>query len=239
MILAVETIDMKCWGAELPRVYNDWDGVSELVNMPDQAAHRVVDKIVLATSAQNPNVKTAIVCPPTIYGPGRGPDNQRSHQAYYAALDILKRKGGFLAGKGKNIWHMVHVQDLSDLYLKLGESAISGGAATWNEQGYYLAENGSFVWGDLLKQITKLCKKQGFIDSDDTPELNEAQLKEIEPIGQFIWGTNSRGESIRGKKLLGWQPKQKSLFDELPAIVDGEAAALGLIHNHAAQVEKD
>ena len=239
MILAVETVDKKCWGDLLPKVYNDWDGVHELVAMPDHAAHRVVDKIVLATSAQNPNVKTAIVCPPTIFGPGRGPDNQRSHQAYYAALDILKRKSGFLAGKGQNIWHMVHVQDLSDLYLKLGESAFSNGTATWNEQGYYLAENGSFVWGDVLKQITKLCKKQGFIDSDDTPELNEAQLKEIEPVGELIWGTNSRGESIRGKKLLGWQPKQQSLFDELPAIVEGEAAALGLIHNHAAQVQKD
>lgn len=104
MILAVETMDQKCWGELLPKVYNDWDGVSELVNMPNHAAHRVVDKIVLAASARNPNVKTAIVCPPTIYGPGRGPDNQRSHQAYYAALDIMKRKGGFVVGKGENIW---------------------------------------------------------------------------------------------------------------------------------------
>lgn len=134
---------------------------------------------------------------------------------------------------------MVHVQDLSDLYLKLGESAESEGPATWNEQGYYLAENGPFVWGDLLKQITKQCKKRGFIDSDETPELNESQLKEIDEIGELIWGTNSRGESLRGKKLLAWTPKQKSIFDEVPAIVEGEAAALGLIHNHAAQVQKD
>jgi nucleoside-diphosphate-sugar epimerase len=239
MILAVESIDKKCWGDELPKVYNDLDGVHELVNMPDHAAHRPVDKIVLATSALNPNVKTAIVCPCTIYGPGRGPDNVRSHQAYYATLDILKRKGGFLPGKGKNVWNMVHIRDLSDLYLKIGESAISDGAATWNEQGYYLAENGSFAWGDVLREITKLCKKQGFIDSDETPELNEAQLKEIEPIGELIWGTNSRGEALRGKKLLGWQPTGQSLFDELPAIVESEATSLGLIHNHAAQVEKD
>jgi N-acetyl-gamma-glutamylphosphate reductase len=33
MILAVETMDKKCWGDELPKVYNDWDGVHELVNM--------------------------------------------------------------------------------------------------------------------------------------------------------------------------------------------------------------
>jgi THO complex subunit 2 len=102
-----------------------------------------------------------------------------------------------------------------------------------------LAENGPFVWGDLLKQITKHCKKQGFIDSDETPSLNEAQLKEIEPVGELIWGTNSRGESLRGKKLLGWTPRQQSLFDEIPAIVESEATSLGLIRNHAAQVQKD
>jgi hypothetical protein len=37
--------------------------------LPDEAFHRNVDKIVLEAGAQHAaSVKTAVVCPPTIYG---------------------------------------------------------------------------------------------------------------------------------------------------------------------------
>lgn len=45
------------------------DGVQELVNLPDHAFHRNVDKIVLETASKYSDVvKVALVCPPTIYG---------------------------------------------------------------------------------------------------------------------------------------------------------------------------
>lgn len=41
----------------------------ELVKLPDEAFHRNVDKIVLKTRPEHADsVKTAIACPPTIYG---------------------------------------------------------------------------------------------------------------------------------------------------------------------------
>ncbi|GIK02046.1 F-actin-capping protein subunit beta [Aspergillus viridinutans] len=111
-----------------------------------------VDKIIIEAGQKAPDsVKTAIVCPPSIYGPG----NQKSVQTYWFAEAALKRKKGFLVGEGKNIWHQVHIQDLSDLYLRLGDAAAAGGGdATWNElndEGYCLAENGPFVWGGFQK----------------------------------------------------------------------------------------
>jgi nucleoside-diphosphate-sugar epimerase len=216
------------------------EGVGELVSQPDRAAHRVVDKIVLAASASNAHIKTAIVCPPTIYGPGRGPDNQRSQQAYLGAKLILENKKGFMPGKGKNIWHEVHVQDLSELYLVLGEAAASGGGkATWDEQGYYLAENGSFAWGDVFQQMTKIAHKKGLIPSDKCSGLDASELKKIHPYSHLIWGTNSRGVSQRGKTLLGWKPVQRGMMEELPDIVEGEAKALGLIQGHAAKVTQE
>src|SRR5271163_3437764 len=50
-----------------------------------------------------------------------------------------------------------------------------------------------------------------------------------------------RGELIhevsqRGKILLGWNPVQRGLMEELPDIVEGEAKALGLIQGHAVKV---
>jgi nucleoside-diphosphate-sugar epimerase len=233
-------MDKECYGEELPKVFNDLDGVGELVSQPDRAAHRVVDKIVLATSVSNPHIKTAIVCPPTIYGPGRGPDNQRSQQAYLGAKCILENKKGFMPGKGKNVWHEVHVQDLSELYLLLGEAAASGsGKATWNEQGYYLAENGSFAWGNVFSEMTKIAYKKGLIPTDECPGLEVGELKKLLPYGHLMWGTNSRGVSQRGKTLLGWKPVQRNLMGELPDIVEGEAKALGLIRGHAVKVTQE
>jgi len=60
-------------GESRDKVYNDWDGIDELTSMPDDAAHRHVDKVVLAVAKQYPDkIKTAIVCPPIIYGKGKG-----------------------------------------------------------------------------------------------------------------------------------------------------------------------
>lgn len=50
---------------------DDGEGIDEITNkMPDDAFHRNVDKVVLETGKawSDKGVKTAIVCPPTIYG---------------------------------------------------------------------------------------------------------------------------------------------------------------------------
>ena len=237
-ILTWETTEKNGFGFELPKIYDDWHGIKEVTSLPDSALHRHVDKIVLRMSSVNPQaIKTAIVCPPCIYAPGRGPDNQRSLQVYEAAKTILKRKKGFLPMKGENIWHEVNVHDLSDLYVLLGEAAASGGGkATWNQDGYYFAENGDFRWKDIFQGIASIATKKGFIDSDEIPILSTEELTEIHPHCPYIWGSNSRGKALRARKLLGWNPRGKSLKETLPDIVETEARALGLIEGHAAKV---
>ena len=231
-----ETFDNKAFGDELSKKYNDWDGVQELMSHPDHALHRIVDKIII--EAGSDKTKVAVVCPPTIYGPGRGPDNQKSMQAYKAAAAMLKHQQGFVVGNGKNVWHQVHVQDLSDLYLLLAEAAVDGGTpATWNEQGYYLAENGEFVWGDILKAIAKDAHEKGLLPDASTKGIPFDKMDETLPRGAYAVGSNSRGESIRGKKVLGWKPYRNSLMEEVPTIVDLEARTAGLTQGHAAKVQ--
>jgi len=101
-------------------------------------------------AAGSDSVKTAIVCPPTIYGPGRGPGNKKSRQVYVLAEMTLKRRQAPILGKGLTEWDNVHVHDLSDLFVLLVEAAIKSKAGEtkdidaelWNERGYFLAENG-------------------------------------------------------------------------------------------------
>ena len=229
-ILGDETLKKNAFGELLPKVFNDWDGVNELTSQPADAPHRDVDIIVLDASAKNANIKTAIVCPPCISGQGRGPDNQRSVQVYGTTQDFLKRKKGFIVGKMENIWHQVHVQDLSDLYLKLGEAAANGGApATWDDQGYYLAENGEFVWKDVNKSIAELAHKKGLLPTADVDTIS---IEEADKIRKGVYrstSSNSRGVSLRGKKLLGWNPTKKPIPDDYEAIINGEAKILGLV----------
>jgi hypothetical protein len=230
-ILTVEDFRANTWGIERTKEHNDWDGVDELMNLPDDSLHRNVDKIIIGAGQRTPDsVKTAIVCPPTIYGPGRGPGNQKSAQAYWLASAVLKRKKGFLIGEGKNTWHQVHVQDLSNVYLALGDAAAAeGGKATWNEQGYYLAENGSFVWGDISRAVAKVAYEKKLIPSPDVEPLSDEQITELNQYGLYAWGSNSRGHAIRARKLFGWTPQQPSLMELIPQIVEIEAKSLGLM----------
>lgn len=230
-ILTFEDFRASSYGIERTKEYNDWDGVGEVTNLPDDALHRIVDKIILEAGQRAPDsVKTAIVCPPTIYGPGRGPGNQKSVQAYWLSAAVLKRKQGLLVGEGKNTWHQVHVQDLSNVYLGLGEAAAAGGGqATWGAQGYYFAEHGPFVWGDVQRAVAKAAFEKKFISSPDVEPLPDAKVAELNPFGLYAWGTNSRGHAVRARKLLGWAPQKPSLLELIPHIVDVEAKDMGLL----------
>jgi hypothetical protein len=48
------------------REYNDWNAVQDLTDLPKDAFHKNVDDLVLSSGSDT--VKTAILCPPTIYG---------------------------------------------------------------------------------------------------------------------------------------------------------------------------
>jgi hypothetical protein len=78
--------------------YDDLENISGLTSLPDQAFHRDVDKLVLAAGSDA--VKTAIACPPTIYGLGRGPGNKRSRQLYNFTRVTLERGQAPQVGKG-------------------------------------------------------------------------------------------------------------------------------------------
>lgn len=211
--------------------YNDLEGVSELTSLPDAAIHRNVDKIVLGASSEA--VKTTVISPPTIYGPGRGPGNQRSIQVYDLTARALRDGQAPIVGRGLTEWDNVHIHDLSDLYVLLLKAIATNDKSLdkelWGANGYFLAENGRHVWGEVSKQIAEEAFKQGYIKTKELKPLPADQLKGVE----FTWGANSRGEAKRARKYLGWKPT-KHLDNEIPTIVASEAALLGLKSGNAA-----
>ena len=190
-------------------------------------------------NADSPKVKTAIVCPPTIYGRGRGPGNQRSHQVPELARSTLEKKQGFQVGEGENLGPHVSVYDLSDVYVKLVEAAVEGGGkATWGNDGYYFAENGELKWGNVSKAVAKTSHKLGLIPSDQVSTISEKEADSLAWWGSALWGANSRYRAIRARKLLEWMPKrgEKDFDSDVVEVVEAEAKSLGLISGHAAKV---
>jgi nucleoside-diphosphate-sugar epimerase len=145
-ILTWKTVETNTYGELEDKVYNDWDGICEVTSLPDFAAHRAVDKVFLDGATDEPAVKVAVVCPPSIYGVARGPGNKRSKQLYDLSAIILSSGKGIRVGKWQNRQTHVHVYDLSDLYVRLIEQAAAGGGtATWGKGGYYFSSRGEQV----------------------------------------------------------------------------------------------
>lgn len=215
--------------------YDDLERVSELTSLPDSAFHRDVDKIVLEASSDI--VKTAIVCPPTIYGKGRGPGNQRSRQVYSITEGTLKHGQAPQLGKGLTEWNNVHAHDLASLFVLLVEAAIENKPELdnhlWGKEGYFLAENGHHVWGQVSKQIGEVAFEKGYIKEKSVKPMGVEEAKEFAGFEAFSWGLNSLGFAKRARKYLGWSPKGKSLSEEIPGIVDDEAKRLGIKKGYA------
>lgn len=237
-ILLFADLERRIFGEASPKIYDDWEGIDEVTSLPDSAPHRNVDKIVLAAGTEKASkIKTAIVCPPTIYGQGRGPGNQRGHQVYELAKCTLERKQGIQVGAGRTYWPNVHVFDLSKVYLALVEAAAEGGGkATWGKAGYYFTENGEHIWGEISKVVASTAQQQGLISSDEVVSVSAEEADKLSGHGSALWGANSRCRAIRARKLLGWSPTEKSLIDEIPLVVESEAKKLGLIQGHATLV---
>ncbi|CAG7935911.1 unnamed protein product [Penicillium olsonii] len=225
----------KVFGELDSKVFDDYDGVDELVNLPPAAFHRNIDEIILNTgTAHADSVKTVIICPPTIYGEGRGPTSGRGRQVYELASFILKEQYCPQIGKGLSRWNNIHVHDLSEVFELLVQAALDSSRRhdpeIWGARGYLLTENGEHSWGELSKNIGREAHKQGLLKGN--PELRDWSIDEaVKSSAGFeaaSWGMNSRGVANRARKVLGWNPNKPSLIDEIPNIVRSEASRLGL-----------
>lgn len=241
-ILLWDDMSTSTFGESSDKIYDDMDGVSAVTSFPDEAPHRKTDKMILATGKEHGDrAKVAIVCPPTIYGIGRGPDNTRSHQLPELARVTMEKGYGVQVGAGKTLWSNVHVHDLSDLFLQLTENAAAGGSlaewpgkpALWGKEAYYFSENGEHVWGRIAELVAQEAQKQGFIDTKDVKSLTPDEALALTAYGHAIWGCNSRSRAKRARELLKWKPTGASIEDEIKATVEFEARKIGAKPGHA------
>ncbi|KAI2472616.1 NAD(P)-binding protein [Annulohypoxylon bovei var. microspora] len=212
--------DNKRYGqAPLPdQKYHDIDDIDRILSLPDTAIHRDVDKIVLGANSNS--VKILIVGPPTIYGQGRGPVNQRSIQVPMLIEYTIKNGFAPIQAPGLTEWDNVHIHDLGDFFVLAVDTALdpskNSNPEIFGPKGYFFLENGVHRWADVSRAIALETFRQKLIPESIAKEIDYPNF-----------GTNSKSVAARAKKYLGWTPKSPSLPDELPAAVTFEAKKLG------------
>lgn len=138
-------------GSPSDTVFDDLDGAADIRSLIQKFPSRVVDNYLFKAATETPQIKTAIVFPPIIYGPGEGVLKQRSIQIPELAKSTLKRGRGLQVGKGLSRWTDVHIHDLGDLFKLLVEKALQGDSGElWNLNGLYFPGVGERVRAFIL-----------------------------------------------------------------------------------------
>jgi hypothetical protein len=130
-----------------PKVYSDIDSIGEITHRPVGSLHRHTDAFIQETADKHGDkVKTAIVCPPDIYGPGLGPG--RTTSVYFPAYvkESLKIGAPFYTNEGTNSRGWTHIDDVMRLYVPLIEAAVAGG--------------GSVSWGREVREAANHTSRQ-------------------------------------------------------------------------------
>ncbi|CAH0003900.1 unnamed protein product [Clonostachys byssicola] len=217
-------------GSPSDTVFDDLDGAADIRSLIQKFPSRVVDNYLFKAATETPQIKTAIVFPPIIYGPGEGLLKQRSIQIPELAKSTLKRGRGLQVGKGLSRWTDVHIHDLGDLFKLLVENALQGDSGElWNLNGLYFPGVGERSFGEISKLVAVTAKEKGFITTDEIDEVLGNDADTLLPKGTVFFGTNARSKATREKKLLGWTPKHADgLSAEIPRVIESEAKSLGL-----------
>lgn len=176
-----------------------------------------VDRAILRTASKNPSIRTAIVCPPLIYGISKNENGAREHSAARQyVVDILHRGRGFFLNEGQSRWSTVHIDDLAQLFLILVEQAAQGGGkASWGSEAYYFAEDGEIRFKDFATDVSRIAFEKGYLSTQEVDSITTEEGHRIYPFTTMMTLHNSRSMAIRARKLLGWEPVNVSIVEDL------------------------
>ncbi|KAK9778648.1 putative NAD-dependent epimerase/dehydratase domain-containing protein [Seiridium cardinale] len=240
--------DPTYYGERNPKVWSDVDDIDTLKSLPDTALHRSIEKIIEVTAADHGDrLKCAIICSCGVYGPGRGLGNTQSGLVPMYWSEIRKKGHAFYTKSGGNTRSWVHIDDLTQLYLKLLEAAVAGGGtADWgrevgismtiadksrSSQGYYFTATQEWPQLDLAQATGKILKKHDIISNEEPIQLPLEEIREMRGkskfshYGIYVYACSTRTKSDRARKVLGYQPRSPNLWhcleDDLMAAVEG------------------
>lgn len=147
-------------------------------------------------------IRSVVICPPMIYGTGRGLEPDSDQIPKLTALSKQVGAGAYF-GKGLNRYSNVHIDDLVDLYVLALDKAPGG--------SFFFAENGDASFKEIAEMISRalgLGQSRSLSIEDVKRQYGEA--------GRYGVGSNSAVKAINARRL-GWSPQAPSLSEYFEA----------------------
>lgn len=168
---------------------------------PQRAPRVEIDRMV--RSAADNRVRSIVIAPSLIYGLGHGLNSQ-SIQVPWLIKAAKKFGVAKHIGSGENRWANVHIDDLMALYVLAIEKAPAG--------AFYYAENGENSMREVCEAISRMLGQGGRTQS---MTVEEAATEWGDGPANDTMGSNSRVRAKRARAELKWQPKSRSLIEEI------------------------
>jgi nucleoside-diphosphate-sugar epimerase len=210
------------------KIWSDISSLPEITSLPDGELHRNTETILHRTVAEHSDkINIAIMCPPDIYGRGKG--LAKRHSALIPMfVNVIRNKNdgkAFYYGDGGNTRSWVHIDDLMKLYLRVVEAAADPKnyprEEYFNENGYYFAGTQEHSQLDLAKATARILHKHGVIEATDVEEVGLKKIDGMvnlfgfETLGRYLFASNSRTKAERAEKLFGYKGEAPGLMQDL------------------------
>jgi len=156
-----------------------------------------IDEAVLNAAADG--IRSIVICPTMVYGPGRGL-HRDSVQIPLLVRLAREFQAGVHVGRGENRWSNVHIDDLVELYRVALERGPAG--------TFLFAENGEASMRDIAAAISR---QLGFEGKTISLSISEAIRRVGAEAAEFALASNSRVRA-RAARALGWRPQHDDLL---------------------------
>lgn len=189
------------------KIFNDVKDIEEINLILNNNEYCETDKIVLSIQKMNLKfIKTAIICPPLIFGIGNGCKNKLSIQIPMMIKWFIELGNGFIINDGNYEWDHSHIFDVGSLFIKIIEKYLKNENFFNGFKGYYFVQDGNyFNWFELSNYITNLLYSKKLIKNLKIDKLNPTEFKNKYGVSSIYWGSNCRTKGEAGR-LIGWVP---------------------------------
>lgn len=208
------------------KVWSDTDAASlaEIRTLPGYALHRNTEKILHAAAADK-DINIAVMCPPDIYGRGKGLVKTKSALIPMFVRESRELGNVFYYGEGGNTRSWVHVDDLMRLYLRVVEAAAMSDREEvkryFGENGYYFASTQEHSHIEVARTVGRLLAERGALKSAEPVQVDLETLDgmlnipHFPKLARYLYASNSRTRADRAGELWGFKGEAPGLMELL------------------------